>query len=320
MRIDPTSALMVNNDDTGSDNGTCTNNSAKTKNNNEVVCFYHEFFQAGQPKLLHRMQRTTKQVPPVIIVAAESAASQQKEFESVKNQLQDMKERMDSMTDEFETKLANMKANLELDYLRRIKAVEVCYKDLVSTVINNASANANANESSFPPLPSSTNRQTRAISSPIATRTVPPTRSSSSSSSILVRANNAAEDYLVRQRLNLTRSGTSSRTSRHLVRTNNAAEDYLVGQRLNLISSLNRNRNHNHNSRGGIFGNIGIIRNSNNSEVPVRVSQQQQLLSKNKELMSTAIGTPTKQHQLSPSTTYTNGLRLLETFQQMHKH
>ena len=45
-----------------------------------------------------------------------------------------MKNRMGSMTNEFELKLTEMKASIELDYLRRVNALEVCYKELIPTI------------------------------------------------------------------------------------------------------------------------------------------------------------------------------------------
>lgn len=39
------------------------------------------------------------------------------------------------MTNEFELKLTEMKASIELDYLRRVNALEVCYKELIPTII-----------------------------------------------------------------------------------------------------------------------------------------------------------------------------------------
>ena len=42
---------------------------------------------------------------------------------------------MGSMTNESELKLTEMKASIELDYLRRVNALdEVCYKELIPTI------------------------------------------------------------------------------------------------------------------------------------------------------------------------------------------
>ena len=272
---------MTTNDD-GDNDGT---DSAKTKTDLDVVCFHHVFFQANQPKLLHKIQRTTKQVPPTV---TESSPSQM-EVESIKIQLEDMKERMDSVTDEFETKLAKMKASMELDYLRRINAVELCYKDLVSTIIA-------AKEPS--PFSLASRLQSRAICDPISPL-------ASSYRQQTRRAASAPDP------------ATCSRSS-ILVRANNAAKDFLVGQRLNLLSSsLNQhNHSHNHHSQGGgiLFG------NGNDIPVGLGVSQQQQLLTtKDKQqLLSTTSITKQQQQLPSSSTAYMNGLRLLETFQQQH--
>lgn len=104
------------------------------------VCFHHQFFQANQPDLLHRMQRNGKQTVPIVISESPSPSpspspTQQKEIESLHHQLQHMKEHVDNMRDEFDLKLASSRAELELDYLGRIKAIEVCYKELVAMTL-----------------------------------------------------------------------------------------------------------------------------------------------------------------------------------------
>lgn len=98
------------------------------------VCFQHQFFQANQPKLMYRIQRNTKRTEPILLSESQ-LPSQQKEIDSLNQKLQDMKEHVDSMREEFELKLASTRAELELDYLHRIKAIEVCYKELVSTIL-----------------------------------------------------------------------------------------------------------------------------------------------------------------------------------------
>ena len=42
---------------------------------------------------------------------------------------------MGSMTNEFELKLTEMEASIELDSLRRVHALEMCYKELIPTII-----------------------------------------------------------------------------------------------------------------------------------------------------------------------------------------
>ena len=92
---------------------------------------------------MHKIQRTTKQAP--------TESSSQIEFENVKNQMEIMKNRMGSMTNEFELKLTEMKASIELDYLRRVNALEeVCYKELISTIIAKESFSSAASFSSNP--------------------------------------------------------------------------------------------------------------------------------------------------------------------------
>ena len=91
---------------------------------------------------MHKIQRTTKQAP--------TESSSQIEFENVKNQMEIMKNRMGSMTNEFELKLTEMKASIELDYLRRVNALGVCYKELIPTIIAKESFSSAASLSSNP--------------------------------------------------------------------------------------------------------------------------------------------------------------------------
>jgi hypothetical protein len=180
IRIDPSSIIDSNNGDDNADNtggvvgGKKTEKTKKSGNDN-IVCFHHEFFHANEPKLLHKIQRTTKQAP--------TESSSQIEFENVKNQMEIMKNRMGSMTNEFEAKLIEMKASIELDYLRRVNALEMCYKELISTIIAKESFSSAASC-----------RQTRNAT----TATTSPTRNS-----IVAGTNNTTtpEDYLVGRRM-----------------------------------------------------------------------------------------------------------------------
>jgi len=123
------------------------------------VCFQHQFFQANQPKLLYKIERNSKRTEPIVLSESPSPSqTQQKEIESFHHQLQDMKEHVDVMRDEFEMKLASTRAELELDYLHRIKAIEVCYKELVSIILYTK------NSSEFSPW---SVKQNRVVSSPI---------------------------------------------------------------------------------------------------------------------------------------------------------
>jgi len=123
IRIDP-STLRI--DDKGA-------NDKETMSRGDIICFQHKFFQANQPKLLQKIQRATKQ--SVATLMTESPSPAQKEMEQLQNQLQEMAKKTDSLRDEFELKLAAAKVELEVDYLHRIKALEVCYKDLLVLIL-----------------------------------------------------------------------------------------------------------------------------------------------------------------------------------------
>lgn len=171
IRIDPSSIIDKNaNDDDGNDGH------MRKSSNDNIVCFHHEFFQANEPKLLHKIQRTTKQAPTEL--------PSQIEFENVKNQMEIMKNRMGSMTNDFEAKLIEMKASIELDYIRRINALEACYKELISTII--------AKESFSSTTGCCQTRNATATATASATR-----------NNIVVGTNNTTtpENYLVGQRM-----------------------------------------------------------------------------------------------------------------------
>jgi len=183
-----------------------------------AVCFQHEFFQENQPKLLLRIQRTTKQSSAQ--AAAESLSlTKQKELEDLREQMREMKKQLDSSKDEFQIKLAAARAEIELDYLHRIRAIEVCYKDLVTMLLRN---NKGASSSEFP-LPKTTDKfrfptlpettsaafprppvaRPRSISNSSRGTVAPTTRRNSNPRSILLGQTYTPRDYLVNQKLDL---------------------------------------------------------------------------------------------------------------------
>jgi dsDNA-binding SOS-regulon protein len=98
-----------------------------------MVCrFYHEFFQANQPELLYRIQRATKSAEP----------PSPGQIENLRYQLEAMKERMDNMADEFDSKLHKMRTSMEHDYQRRFAILEASYKDLMTHVLRERMAGA----------------------------------------------------------------------------------------------------------------------------------------------------------------------------------
>lgn len=91
-----------------------------------MICrFYHEFFQANRPDLLHKIQRATKSAEP----------PSPGQIEHLRFQMEAMRERMDNMADEFDSKLQKMRASMEHDYQRRIAMLEASYKDLLTHVL-----------------------------------------------------------------------------------------------------------------------------------------------------------------------------------------
>jgi hypothetical protein len=119
-----------------SDLVTDDNNTAALADLGDAVCFQHEFFQQNQPKLLLRIQRTTKQSSAT--AAAESLSlNKQKELEDLQEQMREMKKQIETSRDEFDIKIAAARAEIELDYLHRIQAIEVCYRDLVTMLLRN---------------------------------------------------------------------------------------------------------------------------------------------------------------------------------------
>jgi hypothetical protein len=157
------------------------------ENGGKIVCFQHNYFQADQPKLLERIQRTTRQAPPIMAVDFPSP-TQQKEIENLQNQLQDMREQIECMRDEYEVKLASTRAELELDYLHRMRAIEVCYKDLILMMLPSSEMSELSLE-----------RQVRDATGPVEKRLFPPT--SRSSSCILHGPKNTFTDFLLKHTL-----------------------------------------------------------------------------------------------------------------------
>lgn len=103
------------------------NNKTGTGNNNKgmTVRFYHEYFRAGRPDLLHKIQRATKSAEP----------PNPSHVENLKEQVETMKEQLNAMTADFDSKLLKMKVAIELHYDRRIAQVENNYKDLLSIIV-----------------------------------------------------------------------------------------------------------------------------------------------------------------------------------------
>lgn len=96
-----------------------------------IVCFQHKFFQANQPKLLYNIQRATKQ----LVATIEPDSPTQQDMERIQNQLREMTKRTETLREEFDLKLAAAKVELEVDYLHRIKALEVCYADVLASIL-----------------------------------------------------------------------------------------------------------------------------------------------------------------------------------------
>jgi len=228
------------------------NGSKKLENLGDMVCFQHHFFQAKQPELLHRIQRTTKQTAASAIAESESL-SQQKEIETMQAQLLEMKEQMETSRDEFDIKLAAARAEIELDYLHRIRAIEVCYKDLIKMVLPNKQV------SDFP-LPSV--KETRFAPGPNMGGAFPSvSRSSSAGSKGAVNRRNCS-------------------TTSILLGQNYTPRDYFVEQKLDMISPLQQANG----SRRGLFGDLGAKPGTINVDALVGAAQQR-LMPKSKEML-----------------------------------
>lgn len=230
------SDLEKNQNDGGSD--------PKLSSLGDMVCFQHHFFQAKQPELLHRIQRTTKQTAAAAVAESESL-SKQKEIEDIQAQLREMKKQMESSRDEFDIKLAAARAEIELDYLHRIRAIEVCYSDLIKMMLPNKQL------SDFP-LPSLNGQNVNGNFGSVS-------RSSSTGS----------------------RSGANRRnstTTSILLGQSYSPSDYLVEQKLGMFSQ-------NNGGRRGFYGDLGGKAGGFNVDALVGAAQQHLLPNKSKEMM-----------------------------------
>jgi len=126
VRIDPGALKKSENIDSEEDTG-----DKETMSRGSIVCFQHKFFQANQPKLLNNIQRATKQ----LVATIEPDSPTQQDMERIQNQLREMTKRTDSLREEFDLKLAAAKIELEVVYLHRIKALEVCYADVLASIL-----------------------------------------------------------------------------------------------------------------------------------------------------------------------------------------
>ena len=206
-----------------------------------AVCFQHEYFQANQPKLIARIQRTTRQ-PSAIAAAEELSQTRQKEIEGIHEQLREMKQQMDSTNDEFEVKLAAARAEIELDYLHRIREIEVCYKDLVTMILRNKELSSEfplqgrekprfvSYHETSPSYPRPASRSVRNNSRNTSTN-----RSNSVIRSILLGQSYTAGDYSMEQKLDMLPRQHQNNGSRRIsyddleAKSNRVYLDILVG-------------------------------------------------------------------------------------------
>lgn len=114
--------------------------------NSNAVRFFHDYFQAGKPQLLHKIHRATKNPEP-------SAHGQ---VETMQAEIDYLKERFSTITEEMDAKLVHLKSTLELEYQRRITALERSYQELVTSLVSERiqsnSAMAVANRPARPQL------------------------------------------------------------------------------------------------------------------------------------------------------------------------
>jgi len=229
IRIDPSALRTTENIDSEGSSDT------ETKTRNDIICFQHKFFQANQPKLLENIQRATKQ-SGVPVVTESPLPTHQKELERIQNQLLEMTKRTESLREEFEMKLTAAKVELEVDYLRRIKALEVCYKDLL--VLNLVGRNSVPYN-----LPSQNKRFVD--SDPMVTRSFfPPSQSSSNGNG----------------------------ASRTALGPNSNIIDHLVDQKLDRLSPLHQENRERKSLFGNMAGNIAPWTDKAFNDVSVRLS------------------------------------------------
>jgi len=245
IRIDP--IALRTSENIGSEGGS----DKETKTRNDIICFQHKFFQANQPKLLQNIQRATKQ-SAASVVSESQMPTHQKELQRIQNQLLEMTKRTDSLREEFEMKLAAAKVELEVDYLRRIKALEVCYQDLL--VLNLVSRNSIAYT-----LPG--HNKSVIDSDPMVTRSfVPP-------------------------------SQTSNGSSRKPLGQKSTIIDHLVDHSLDRLSPLHQENHKRKSLLGNIAGNISPWSDKAFNDISVRLSLNHSLAAgKGKMLNSTVTG------------------------------
>lgn len=192
----------------------------KLTESEDMVHFHHSCFQANQPKLLIEIKRATRQTSQTM--AESQYPKQREEIESMQKQLREMKNNMDCMKENFQVELAEVRADLELDYLHRIKSIEVCYKDLVMMILR-------AKESSEVRLP--IREQAREISRPEASEVYESVSHRYPSNSLSLDPNYTSRDFLVEHKLNLL-----SRRDNHIRR--NLIEEKFEKENRSTINSL----------------------------------------------------------------------------------
>ena len=121
--------------------------------------------------MLHNIQRATKgsdkSPQPAAsgagcagnVAAAASAASSGSELDDLKSELDVIKQKMNTMGDEFDRKLAKMQAAIEMDYNRRINQLEATCQSFIHSLLMNpsratSSTTVATNAPSFSNLPS----------------------------------------------------------------------------------------------------------------------------------------------------------------------
>ena len=148
------------------------------KNSSSLVRFYHEYFQPNQPELLHKIQRATKAASDKPIPSTTSgtghasgsnpaaAAGSNIELEALHAELDQIKNKMNTLGEEFDRKLAQMQAAVELDYLRRINQLETSCQNMIHSLLIDPSRSTSSSSALATNL-SSLQQQYRASSPPL---------------------------------------------------------------------------------------------------------------------------------------------------------
>lgn len=129
-----------------------------------AVRFYHEYFQSDRPELLCRIQRATKSM--------ELPSPHQ--VENMQAEIDYLKERLSSVTDEMDAKIKELKTSMEANYERRIMNLEASYKSLLSSAISDRLAATSPAAASAAAVAAAAAAQSSQVAQQVGRGAVPP--------------------------------------------------------------------------------------------------------------------------------------------------